>query len=447
LSTDPKLIYKELHQPDPIVSRVPFYYGWVMMVISLFAMIFTTPGQTFGVAVFNPSFRAALNLTHTQLTGAYMVATLLAAVPLSIVGGLMDRFGIRRVMTVVVILLGIACIFTSQVTGLLMLSFAFFWLRLLGQGSLTLLSDNTLAMWFQTRLGTVSGLRSVGVTVATAFVPAIILVLIQTFGWRWAYAILGLLVWAVMLPLLALFFRNRPEDVGQALDGVTATGDDETTDKTQKRSSTVVISRVAYDLKGAMHTRAYWILLLMNAVWAMVITAIIFNILPLFMSRGLAESNAVAILAAMSISTAALQIIAGILADRVPLNLLLSLGFIAMTAGTGFLIALGSVMQGYAFAIVFGLGSALLNAVSATVWVRYYGRVHLGKIRGSVWTVTVAATSLGPFLMGVSYDQFNAYTPVLVFFLGLFAVMVVATMFATPPKQISASKINDKDDE
>ena len=290
------------------------------MVVSLFALIFTSPGQTFGVAVFNPSFREALNLTHTQLTGAYMVATLLAAVPLSIVGGLMDRFGIRRMMTIVVIALGVACIFTSQVTGLLMLFFAFFWLRLLGQGSLTLLADNTLAMWFQTRLGTVSGLRSVGVTVATAFLPAIILVLIQTFGWRWAYAILGLLVWAVMLPQLALFFRNRPEDVGQALDGVIAAQDDDAADKIQNKTSFVGTSRVAYDLKGAMHTRAYWILLLMNAVWGMVITAITFNILPLFMSRGLAEGNAVAILAAMSISSAAFQVIAGVLADRVPLK-------------------------------------------------------------------------------------------------------------------------------
>jgi MFS family permease len=429
---------KDLHRRDPIVSRVPFYYGWVMMVVSLFALIFTSPGQTFGVAVFNPSFREALNLTHTQLTGAYMVATLLAAVPLSIVGGLMDRFGIRRMMTIVVIALGVACIFTSQVTGLLMLFFAFFWLRLLGQGSLTLLADNTLAMWFQTRLGTVSGLRSVGVTMATAFLPAIILVLIQTFGWRWAYAILGLLVWVVMLPQLALFFRNRPEDVGQELDGVITTLDEDVKDKIQKRSPTVGTSRVAYDLKGAMHTRAYWILLLMNAVWGMVITAITFNILPLFLSRGLAEGNAVAILAAMSISSAAFQVIAGVLADRVPLNLLLSLGFVAMTAGVGFLIALGPVMLGYAFAVVFGVGSALLGAVTATVWVRYYGRKHLGKIRGSVWTATVAASSLGPFLMGITYDRINSYTPILVLYLCLFAVMVAAVMFATPPKPILA---------
>ena len=410
------------------------------MLVSLFAMIFTAPGQTFGVAVFNPSFREALNLTHTQLTGAYMVATLLAAVPLSIVGGLMDRFGIRRVMTIVVITLGVACIFTSQVTSLLMLFFAFFWLRFLGQGSLTLLADNTLAMWFQARLGTVSGLRSVGVTVATAFLPALILVMIQTFGWRWAYAILGLLVWVVMLPQLALFFRNRPEDIGQAVDGVRIIEVDDAQDTTPRSASLVGASRVAYDLKGAVRTRAYWILLLMNAIWGMVITAITFNILPLFMSRGLAEGNAVAILAAMSISSAAFQIIAGILADRVPLNLLLSLGYLAMTAGVGFLVVLGSVIMGYAFAIFIGIGSALLSAVSATVWVRYYGRKHLGKIRGSVWTATVAASSLGPFLMGVTYDQFNAYTPVLVFFLSLFAVMMVATMFATPPKPISADK-------
>jgi len=44
LSTESTPTYKELHRGDPIVSRVPFYYGWVMMVVSLFALIFTSPG-------------------------------------------------------------------------------------------------------------------------------------------------------------------------------------------------------------------------------------------------------------------------------------------------------------------------------------------------------------------------------------------------------------------
>lgn len=202
-----------------LAARLPFYYGWVMLPIAMLAAIATGPGQTFGVSVFNPSLRLTLGLSHSQLTGAYMIGTLLAALPQPYIGSLMDRFGIRRVMFVIVILLGLACIFMSQVQGLLMLFLAFFLLRLLGQGALTLLATNTLAMWFQVRLGTVAGIMNAGVAGSIALIPPMILVLINQVGWRGAYATLGVLVWLVMLPLLLLFYRNRPEDVGQSLDG------------------------------------------------------------------------------------------------------------------------------------------------------------------------------------------------------------------------------------
>ena len=127
------------------------------------AAIATSPGQTFGISVFNPSFRLTLGLSHSQLTGAYMIGTLLAAIPQPYIGGLMDRYGIRRVMFFNVILLGLACLFMALVQNLLMLFVAFFFLRLLGQGALSLLADNTLPMWFQVRLGTVAGIMSAGV--------------------------------------------------------------------------------------------------------------------------------------------------------------------------------------------------------------------------------------------------------------------------------------------
>ena len=202
-----------------LAARLPFYYGWIMLPIAMLATIATSPGQTFGISLFNPSFRQTLGLSHSQLTGAYMVGTLLAALPQPYIGGLMDRVGIRRVMFTIVVLLGLACIFMSQVQNLLMLFLAFFCLRLLGQGALTLLANNTLPMWFQVRLGTVAGIMSASWAGAIALIPALVLMLINLFGWRGAYAALGVIVWLVMLPILLLFYRNRPEDVGQSIDG------------------------------------------------------------------------------------------------------------------------------------------------------------------------------------------------------------------------------------
>ena len=67
----------------------------------MIAHIATFPGQTPGVSAFNPHFLEALNLTHTQLTGVYMLGSFLACLPMCAVGALMDRYGNRKIMAVV----------------------------------------------------------------------------------------------------------------------------------------------------------------------------------------------------------------------------------------------------------------------------------------------------------------------------------------------------------
>jgi len=397
-----------------------------MVPIAMLATIATSPGQTFGISIFNPSFRSALGLSHSQLTGAYMIGTLLAALPQPYIGRLMDRFGIRRVMFVVVILLGLACLFMSLVMNLVMLFLAFFLLRLLGQGALSLLANNTLPMWFQERLGTVAGLMSASVAGAVAFIPPLILLLINRFGWQGAYAALGILVWVIMLPLLFLFYRNRPQDIGQELDG---------------RSSlpTAIISKltntaVSFTLSEARHTRTYWILLLLTAAWSMIATAIFFNILPVFTALGLTEANAAATFTTFALASVITQLIAGTLADRIRLHWLAASFVVFIIAAVWMLSRADSLIFAQLYALLFGIGQGFFVAVDNTVWVRYFGRAHLGSIRGSIALAMVAASSAGPFIMGATYDLFGSYEVSLTLFIILLIPLAIAALWATPPK-------------
>ena len=112
------------------MSRLPFFYGWVMMPAVMLVSICTSPGQTFGISVFNPYIQEALGLSSSELSGAYMMGTMLASLPLFWVGALMDRHGPRKVLIGVVLLFGITCIGMRYVSGLPSLFVAFFFLRL-----------------------------------------------------------------------------------------------------------------------------------------------------------------------------------------------------------------------------------------------------------------------------------------------------------------------------
>jgi MFS family permease len=408
--------------------RRPVYYGWIMLPIATLGAICSSPGQTFTVSVFNPSFREALGLSHTQLSGAYMLGTLLAAVPLYFIGGLMDRIGIRRTLGAIVVLLALACFFTSQVTGLAQLLLAFFLLRLLGQGSMTLLSANTLAMWFHRRLGTVSGLMNLGTAASFAFVPPMVLAMIHANGWRWTYGFLGVAVAAIMLPLAAVLFRNRPEDIGQLIDGDKAPEPDE--DRPPPAAA------AEFTLAQSLRTRAYWILLLTGMVWGLIGTSLFFHLIPLVQSKGMDEHVAAGVYPAFALTMAAIQFAGGILADRVPLNRLLAVSVAGMCATLLLALASQGPTLTYAFAFVGGASQGLLMAVGATAWPRYFGRAHIGRIRGSTMTAMVAATAAGPYIMGAMFDAMGSFDASLIMFLVLAAPLTIAALFATPPTVI-----------
>ncbi len=418
---------------DALVSRVPFFYGWVMLPVVMATGIATTPGQTYVIAVFNPYLRSSLSLSHSELSGAYMAGTLLAALPMTFVGVLMDRFGPRRTLAGVVILLGLVCAAASQATGLVTLFLAFLGLRMLGQGAMGLLGINTLALWFNRRLGFASGISGLGLMVALSLVPPLSLWLIRSFGWRWAYVLLGAGVWVLMLPLLAVFFRNRPEDVGQTPDGLPEDGRVAGPPAPDSEGG----REVSFRLAEALRTRSYWILAFATALQSMVGTGIMFHMVQLFVDRGLSETDAAGAFATIAVSMSAARFVGGILADRVPLNILLFVSMAGKAGSVVILIWMSDFWSAHTFAAVMGVSFGLGMAVGMTVWVRYYGRAHLGKIQGSLTTVGVAASSLGPFLMGSAYDLFGGYDEVLWGCAGLAAASTALALLAIPPKAVS----------
>ncbi|MEX0884806.1 MAG: MFS transporter [Phycisphaeraceae bacterium] len=418
----------------PALTRPRLYYGWIMLPVATVALICTSPGQTFGASAFNPYLRESLGISATQLSAAYGLGTFLAALPMGYVGALMDRYGLRVTMTVVAMLFGGVCILVSQVMGLVTLFLAFLLLRMLGQGALGLLSANTLPFWFDRKLGSVEGLRNMGMAGAIAVVPAINLALIHSVGWRWAYVVLGIGVWAIMLPLMALVFRNRPEELGQRKDGEWIEGDRTESD----RAAAEADAANSFTLGEALRTRAIWFAGAGMALWSMSGTGVMFHIIPLLGSRGLTEAEAAGLFGAFAFSLALTYLIGGMLADRLPLNVLLSVAAAGLVVSMALVWNAATTQMVLMAGIAMGLSQGLNVAALGPLLPRYYGRAHLGKIRGSMTTVMVAASSVGPLLVGGCYDLFGGYGPIMLLLTLLPLPLVGLSLLATPPRRTGA---------
>jgi MFS family permease len=408
---------------------LPFYYGWVMLPLAMLMLMFTAPAQTYGVSVFTPYIRESLGFTPAQIAAIYMAGTLLASLPLVWIGGCMDRFGLRRTITVVVVCFMGACLLVAQARGVMTLLLGFFVLRLFGQGALTMLSSNTLAFWFHRRLGLATGLKSIGVAASIAFAPRLHYLLIQSYGWRVAYLIMGVLIGAVLLPLMALVFRNQPADVGQVLEGTDAPA--------QSTGTTVTLPEDTWTFAAVLRTVSFYIAAASFALWALVATAISFSAAAVFEHRGMPVDEAAAqvtiLFSALGFALLISNVAAGVLADRVPSHIMLALTMLSLGL-VGWVMAIpGSERHAHWIGATLGASQALMIATGGTIWVRYYGRAHLGRIRGAVMTWVVAASSMGPLILDGVAALVQAYEPVLIG-LGVVPILfAVAAFFATRP--------------
>jgi MFS family permease len=362
-----------------------------------------------------------------------MVGTLLAAGPQPYIGSLMDRFGIRRTTLGVSLLLGAACLFFARVNSFPALLLGFFLLRLLGQGGLSLLSGNIPAMWFKEKLGTVTGIVSSGFSISMAVIPPFFLYLINQLGWRSAYTWLGFLVWLIMIPLLLLVFRDKPADVGQFMDGTAESGD--------IAESPTGEPDFSFTARQARGTASYWIALVNNALWAMIVTAVFFNLLSIFDFQGVSPQVAAATYTTYAVASLLTQLLLGPLANKGPLQILMFFMMATLAGGVALLAWANTTVLAHSYAVVVGISTGLISLVGGTLFPRYFGREHLGKIRGSILTAQVAGSSLGPFITGVLFDISGSFQISLWIFVAMLIPAALISLKATqPPKPIILDK-------
>ncbi|MGE3808115.1 MAG: MFS transporter, partial [Gemmataceae bacterium] len=189
--------------PDP-ASGVRYR---VLGMLSLLSFILYLDRICIAQAV--PAMEADLGISHTAMglvLGAFTVAYGLFEVPTGHWG---DRYGSRGVLTRIVLWWSAFTMLTGAATGLIMLLIVRF---LFGAGEAGALpnSARVVARWFPapTR-GWAQGVVIASALVGGAISPMVAESLIQTLGWRWAFAVLGFpgVLWAVVF---YRWFRDDP---------------------------------------------------------------------------------------------------------------------------------------------------------------------------------------------------------------------------------------------
>ena len=387
-----------------IAARV--FYGWAIVLVAGVAIMASGPGQSHTFSVFIDPISRDLGIGATALSGAYGFATLVAAFGLPLMGRLVDRHGPSRMMLIVVVLLGAACIAFGLVPGMVWLAFAFGALRFLGQGSLMLTSANVVSQWFSRKRGLAMSMMMLGFSASMAVHPPASQWLIEQVGWREAWFWLGLSTWIVMVPLILLLLHDVPERLGLIPDG----GARETA---PAPGAGRVSPAWGLTLAEALRTRTFYIVAAGLFTMSMLVTSLHFFQVAIFTHHGLSATTAAWIFPLSAVTAVVVQPFFGRSLDRFATPRMFGASLLVLCASLVSITLVRDPLTAVIYGVIFGVNNAASITLFGYLWPRYFGRRYLGSIQGTGQMIGVVGASLGPLPLGIAVDLTGDYSVML----------------------------------
>ncbi len=371
-----------------------FFYGWTMVGVASAGIFASGPGQSHTFSVFLVEISRDLEVSSATIATAYGLATLAAALLLPKMGRLVDRYGTRRMLAAIVLLLGGACLFFGAAANFLWLAVGFALLRFFGQGSMALGCANLMAHWFSRRRGFAVSLMALGFGVSMAVHPALSQYLIDTVGWREAWFWLGASTWLLMLPPVLLLIVNRPEDIGASPDGIAPL-----TPASTEHAEITGLTRAE-----ALREPSFYILAAGCFSISMLVTTLHFYQVSILTSQGLDAEIAARVFTVSAIAMIAAMPAVGYLFDRFRTRYVFALGLLITALCLVGVTGVHSAVSAISYAVLFGLANAFSMTIFGFIWPRFFGRKHIGSIQGTGQLIGVVGASLGPLPVGLAFD-------------------------------------------
>lgn len=363
--------------------RSPRLSGGLVACAAFLGVFATTPGQTVGVSSFIDPIATDIGLTRDHVLLLYSIGTFLGILTAPFVGRLVDRFGPRTLITPIVLGLGGACGFASLAWNAWSLGIAFILLRTTAIAGLSLVSTQMVNLWFDRFRGRVLALSILGMAMGGLIVPPFAESLIQSEGWRYAYAALGFGVLALMLPVGLALYRNRPDD--PAVRDFGRPG----------RSVSVDVGE-GLTLRQAAGTTVFWYLTAITLLVNAVNTALLLDHVRAMAAAGIDRTEAIALLGAVTTLQAAATLTTGVLVDRFGARSIGLAGLATLASCVVCVMWDPGLAGGFVYAGTLGIMIGMLQVVHSSGLAEVFGIAHLGTIKGTTFLVGVSGAALGP---------------------------------------------------
>jgi len=358
-----------------------------------------------------------LGASQTELSSALSLFFIFSTLASIFLGRILDKYSIKGIMTSGGIIFSLGLFSIAMVENTLSLLLIYATLIAVGGPALGNLSITKLvANWFDSKAGMALGIAAIGISFSGVVLPILVDPLIDSIGWRNVYLVFGAAVVFILLPAVRMLVINSPEEIGQKKDNL----------ETQPSSNT---SQKLLNVSDFFKSKIFWIISLTFAFQFFAMGGVLLH-LPLHSEKiGFSETFSLVgfpikqYVFAYSLAAfggVAGKILFGYLVDKLKPNKPVMIMMLMQSLGIFGLTFSGNFLFFSLFCFTFGLGFGGAMVLMSACFLKAFGSVNLGSVRGFSGMIVVPLQPIGIFVVGRAFDL-NLY-------LEAFQIMGVVTL-------------------
>jgi len=409
--------------------RLHIHYHFLVVVCCFF--VSASYGLFYSFGVFFKSLQTEFGWSRSLTSSIHSVHLIIFAISSVLMGRLTDRYGLRLAIFTSAILLGVGFSLCSQVQTIGGL-YLFYGIASLGSGIIWAPTTATAQRWFARQKGLALGLVAAGVGLGTLIYAPLSNYVIQLYGWRTAYIILGSGT-ALMLLFVALPVASSPEKMG-----LTPYGAENSEREVEKYNPLFEVD--GWTINEAVRTKTFFGVTFLYFSTLFPIHLIAVHLVPYVLDIGIDRAIAASAFGLVGAFSVAGRIGIPALADRIGWRRGLILTCCGCTIMLLWLTITRKLWMLYMFVVLYGLFYGGKTPLLPGLIGSFFGNRSLAEITGTIHGLSMAFASIGPIIGGWIFDISGSYRIAFFIAAGFWLLSAVLSAVLNPPVRYATLK-------
>jgi MFS family permease len=403
-----------------------WFYGYVV-VAACFVVLFLVWGMVLNTfPIFLKPIAESMNWGRGDVAWALLWGSIGTGVAAPVAGIVMDRIGARPVMVAGALTIGLGLLAGSQIAHLWQLYLAFVAIGCGLMCASIIPCSLIISNWFVSRRGVAMSGAFVGTSAGGMVMSPVANWIILNHGWRTAFALSGVTILVVVIPVVLVAIRTRPSDVGLEpyRDARDQTSDAE--------------ANWGVGVKQALSLRSFWqiaaVMLIMGLVPGGLGNHCVAYLTDLDHSPDRAAFAWSMVMGVMILGKLSI----GPLADRWSARSAMAGACVLFAISIAILTFARPYWIVLAFAALYGFACGAPLVLNALLTSEYLGTKHFGALYGVLNIMGTVGGAIGPVGAGIYFDRQGTYLPVFYLFA---ALMLIGAVVAASMRRVARPEL------